>query len=317
VIAVGPRPPTANALFRSVVSLAPIAPPQSVVKSSTKIRSLCSKTQPCRQLGSLSFRRSLASQSLLQSRLGKRAVDLGWIKTNPARGVELRKILEPDKVFLSYREVESLVRAAEETTGRVADAMMIELMAFAGLRPGEVVALQIKHVDLPARRIRVRHTATIDIHGSAIFGEPKHGERREVPIASHFVAQLELLIEGKPAAAPHSRPHGRRGGRRCKGRATDARSRRRVYDSKYLRRPVARPAGRGGDGNLRATGESNRGAECHSAGFAQLGRSALREFVECARPFFCSTREVSPSDHKIHDSISSGLHNMWDVVRLP
>ena len=130
------------------------------------------------------------------------AVDLGWINTNPARGVELPKVLQPDKVFLSYPEVESLVRAAEKTTGRVADAMMIELMAFAGLRPGEVVALQVQHVDLPSRRIRIRRTATIDIHGAAIFGEPKHGERREVPIAPHLVPPLERLIEGKPAAAP-------------------------------------------------------------------------------------------------------------------
>lgn len=116
--------------------------------------------------------------------------------------MELPKVLQPDKVFLSYSEVESLVRAAEKTTGRAADAMMIELMAFAGLRPGEVVALQIQHVDLPARRIKIRRTATIDIHGSAIFGEPKHGERREVPIAPHLVPELEQLVEGKPATAP-------------------------------------------------------------------------------------------------------------------
>ena len=130
------------------------------------------------------------------------AVDLGWVNSNPARGVELPKVLTTDKTFLSYAEVEKLVTSAQEVTGRIADAMMIELMAFAGLRPGEVVALQVQHVDLPSRRIRIRRTATINIHGSAIFGEPKHGERREVPIAPHLVPQLELLIEGKPAAAP-------------------------------------------------------------------------------------------------------------------
>lgn len=130
------------------------------------------------------------------------AVDLGGIDTNPARGVELPKVLQPDKVFLSYPEVESLARAAEQTTGRAADAMMIELMAFAGPRPGEVVALHIQHVELPARRIKIRRTATIDIHGSAIFGEPKHGERREVPIAPHLVPELERLVDGKPSTAP-------------------------------------------------------------------------------------------------------------------
>lgn len=92
--------------------------------------------------------------------------------------------------------------SAQEVTGRIPDAMMIELMAFAGLRPGEVVALQVQHVDLPSRRIRIRRTATIDVHGAAIFGEPKHGERREVPIAPHLVPELEQLIEGKPVDAP-------------------------------------------------------------------------------------------------------------------
>jgi integrase len=130
------------------------------------------------------------------------AVDLGWINSNPARGVELPKVRVPDKVFLSYPEVEDLVTAAREVTGRAADAMMIELMAFAGLRPGEVVALQVQHVDLPSRRIKIRRTATIDIHGSAIFGEPKHGERREVPIAPHLVPELERLIDGKPGTSP-------------------------------------------------------------------------------------------------------------------
>ena len=79
---------------------------------------------------------------------------------------------------------------------------MIELMAYAGLRPGEVVAVQVQHLDLPGRRIKIRRTATIDVNGSAIFGEPKHGERREVPIAPHIVEDLETLIAGTPADAP-------------------------------------------------------------------------------------------------------------------
>jgi len=130
------------------------------------------------------------------------AVELGWITANPARGVELPKSRPPEKVFLDYDEVEKLVAAAREVTGRRADAVMIELMAYAGLRPGEVVALQVQHLDLPARRIKIRRTATIDVNGRATFGEPKHGERREVPIAPHIVEDLETLSAEKPADAP-------------------------------------------------------------------------------------------------------------------
>jgi len=130
------------------------------------------------------------------------AVELGWIASNPARGVELPKSRPPEKVFLDYGEVERLVAAAREVTGRRADAVMIELMAYAGLRPGEVVALQVQHLDLPTRRIKIRRTATIDVNGRAIFGEPKHGERREVPIAPHIVEDLEAISVGKTADAP-------------------------------------------------------------------------------------------------------------------
>jgi len=129
------------------------------------------------------------------------SVELGWLNSNPARGVELPKTRATDKVLLDYIEVEQLVAAATEV-GRKADAVMIELMAFSGLRPGEVVALQVQHVDLPARRIKIRRTATVDINGAAIFGEPKHGERREVPIAPHLLDDLAALSVGKAATDP-------------------------------------------------------------------------------------------------------------------
>jgi integrase len=130
------------------------------------------------------------------------AVELGWLNANPARGVELPKPKAPDKVFLDYAEVERLVSAARRLTGRDADALMIELMAFAGLRPGEVVALQVQHVDIAARRIRIRRTATVDVNGAPIFGEPKHGERREVPIAPHIVDELSAASDGRASTDP-------------------------------------------------------------------------------------------------------------------
>jgi integrase len=130
------------------------------------------------------------------------SVTLGWIRTNPARGVELPKSRSPEKIFLNYLEVERLTRAAKERSGQLSDSMMIELMAYAGLRPGEAVALQVGDVDIASRRIKVRRTVTIDINGKAIFGEPKHGERREVPIAPHLISDLRTLSEGKESPLP-------------------------------------------------------------------------------------------------------------------
>lgn len=130
------------------------------------------------------------------------AVTLGWLPSNPARGVELPKARAPEKVFLSYQEIERLTHAARDSSGLLSDAVMIELMAYAGLRPGEAVALQVGHVDLAARRIRIRRTVTIDADGRSIFGDPKHGERREVPIAPHLIDELRLLTAGRDPTAP-------------------------------------------------------------------------------------------------------------------
>lgn len=130
------------------------------------------------------------------------AVELGWLTANPARAVELPRTRQAEKIFLDYKEVERLVESAEKVTGRHADAVAVELMAYAGLRIGEVVALEVRNVDLDARRIKFRRTATVDINGSAIFGEPKHGERRDVPIAPHVVEHLRVITEGRPQDAP-------------------------------------------------------------------------------------------------------------------
>ena len=70
------------------------------------------------------------------------AVELGWLVSNPAQRVETTKSRRPESIFLSYLEVDRLVSAAMALNGQLSDAMMVELMAFAGLRPGEVVALQ-------------------------------------------------------------------------------------------------------------------------------------------------------------------------------
>jgi integrase len=127
---------------------------------------------------------------------------IGWITGNPARGVELPRTLKPVGVYLTYVEVERLLTGVRAVTGRLDDEVMIELMAYAGLRPGEVVALQVGDVDLTGRRIKITKTATIDLQGRPVIGEPKHGERREVPIAPHLVDPLLELTRGRDREAP-------------------------------------------------------------------------------------------------------------------
>ena len=127
---------------------------------------------------------------------------LGWLVGNPARGVELPRLRKPVGVYLTYSEVEQLLDGVRRVTGRIDDEVMVELMAYTGLRPGEVIALQVGDVDLDARRIKITKTATIDVNGKPTIGEPKHGERREVPIAPHLIGSLAALLTGRPRDAP-------------------------------------------------------------------------------------------------------------------
>ena len=62
-----------------------------------------------------------------------------------------------------------------------------------------MIALQVQDVDLHARRIRINTTATINADGKPTIGEPKHGERREVPIAPHLIRPLEEVTRSRPA----------------------------------------------------------------------------------------------------------------------
>lgn len=88
------------------------------------------------------------------------------------------------------------MESAQVVTGRPPDAVAVELMAYAGCRIGEVLALEVRNVDLEARRIKIRRTATVDINRSPIFGEPKRGERRDVQIAPQVVEHLRTITAG-------------------------------------------------------------------------------------------------------------------------
>lgn len=130
------------------------------------------------------------------------ARQLAWISEDPCHGVELPKTVHKELMTLSHTEIQKLVDAARDVAGNESDAVMVELMAYAGLRPGEVVALQVKHVVIAEKRILIRRTLTIDVNGKAIFGPPKHGERRDVPIAPHVLTVLTVLTEGRAPDDP-------------------------------------------------------------------------------------------------------------------
>jgi integrase len=73
---------------------------------------------------------------------------------------------------------------------------LIRVLAYAGLRWGEVVALTAGHVDMRRRRIEVVDAIT-EVDGRVVVGTTKTHQRRSVPIPRFLADELATHIAGK------------------------------------------------------------------------------------------------------------------------
>jgi integrase len=83
---------------------------------------------------------------------------------------------------------------------------VVLILAYTGLRFGELTGLNVEDVDLQARRIRVRRSIT-QLSGRLLEGPPKsRAGRRSVPIPQRLVPILQPRIEGRTAGEPAITP---------------------------------------------------------------------------------------------------------------
>lgn len=88
---------------------------------------------------------------------------------------------------------------------------VVLILAFTGLRFGELTGLNVEDVDVDARRIRVRRSIT-QVGGRLVEGNPKSDAgRRSVPIPERLVPALKATTR---------RPPGRPGDHLAAGLAT-------------------------------------------------------------------------------------------------
>jgi integrase len=125
------------------------------------------------------------------------------IPTNPATGVRLPRVAKPGKRFLTPEQVHALADAAAqypipEVGGQY--RVLILVLAFCGLRWGEVAALRVKRVDLLRRRLTVAESVT-EVSGRLVWGTPKSHQTRSVPIPRSLVPLLTEVMAGKDADA--------------------------------------------------------------------------------------------------------------------
>lgn len=124
------------------------------------------------------------------------AVDQDWIVKNPCASTTFPALQAHEHVYLTAREVDELAKLC----GPQGDVVLI--LAYTGLRWGELVGLRVGDVDLDARRVRVRRSIT-QVGGKLVSGSTKSkAGLRSVPIPQRIVAILKARIEGRPTHEP-------------------------------------------------------------------------------------------------------------------
>jgi integrase len=118
------------------------------------------------------------------------AVRDGRIPRNPADRVPLPRVTRDEPRFLRREEVERLAEAAG------ADGDVIRLLAYTGLRFGELAALRVRRVDFLRRRLSIAESVT-EVAGKLEFGTPKTHQHRTVPLPAALTGPLAARCEGK------------------------------------------------------------------------------------------------------------------------
>jgi integrase len=125
------------------------------------------------------------------------AVRDGRIARNPATGVPLPRAVRAEPRFLTRDQVEQLAPAA----GEYGD--VVRLLAYTGLRFGEMAALRVRRIDFLRKRLTVAESAT-EVGGVVQFGSPKTHQQRSVPIPAVLLEPLSRRCAGKACHRPRA-----------------------------------------------------------------------------------------------------------------
>ncbi|WP_236745732.1 tyrosine-type recombinase/integrase [Mycobacteroides abscessus] len=174
------------------------------------------------------------------------AVEQDWIVKNPASSTTFPRLTHHEHVYLTAFEVEELAGLC----GAQGDVVL--LLAYTGLRFGELVGLRVGDVDLNARRVRVRRSIT-QVGGKMVTGGTKTAAGlRSVPIPARIEPILRARVQGRrpsdpaitsPRGALLSRENWVRATRWYEQRDKLGRPKLRVHDLRHTYASLSRSAG--------------------------------------------------------------------------
>ena len=125
------------------------------------------------------------------------AVEDGRLPSNPAQRLKLPKVVKTAKRYLSHEQVADLSRAVGQISGGFQHGyhLVVLVLAYCGLRWGELSGLRVRDVDLARRRLTIRHTVVAD-RGYQRVEAPKDYEQRSIPIPQFLCQPLARQIAG-------------------------------------------------------------------------------------------------------------------------
>lgn len=129
------------------------------------------------------------------------AVDDGRLPGNPAARLKLPRQMKKRKKFLTHQQVADLAAAVDSKAKGEGFGLLIYVLAYTGLRWGELAGLRVRDLDFKRRRLNVRETM-VEIGGYFEESTPKDYEERSIPVPEFIMSQLVDHVASK---APEDR----------------------------------------------------------------------------------------------------------------
>jgi integrase len=131
------------------------------------------------------------------------AVEDGRLPSNPAQRLKLPKVVKTARRYLSHEQVAALARAVGDISNGFEHGyhLVVLVLAYCGLRWGELSGLRVRDVDLGQRRLIVRQTVVAD-RGYQRIEAPKDYEQRSIPIPQFLCRMLAGQLAGRQPDEP-------------------------------------------------------------------------------------------------------------------
>ena len=121
------------------------------------------------------------------------AVEDKKLAVNPAGSVTIARPKVASRRYLTHAQVDRFAGAA----GNLGKPVIL-VLAYCGLRWGELAAIKVGAIDVKRARIKIEASVT-EVGGKLVWGEPKTKQHRTVPIPEFLVPIVAERIQGRAA----------------------------------------------------------------------------------------------------------------------